>query len=54
MTLYEIEWHCIKLKIKSNENILFIYASAINYHLDDIEYGVDDIEYGVDDSEYMN
>jgi hypothetical protein len=31
--------------IKSNENILFLYADAanphLNYHLDDIEYGVD-------------
>ena len=35
--------------IKSNENILFIYADAansyVNYHLDEIEYGVDATEY---------
>jgi hypothetical protein len=35
--------------IKSNENILFIYADAansyLNYHLDEIEYGVDATEY---------
>ena len=35
--------------IKSNENILFIYADASkperNYYIDDIEYGVDATEY---------
>jgi len=35
--------------IKSNENILFVYADAanshFNYHLDEIEYGVDATEY---------
>ena len=35
--------------IKSNENILFIYADAanpyLNYHLDENEYGVDATEY---------
>jgi hypothetical protein len=35
--------------IKSNENILFVYADAathhLNYHLDDVEYGVDATEY---------
>lgn len=35
--------------IKSNEQILFVYADAansyLNYHLDEIEYGVDATEY---------
>jgi len=35
--------------IKSNENILFVYADAanpyLNYHLDEIEYGVDATEH---------
>ena len=35
--------------IKSDENILFVYADAanpyLNYHLDEIEYGVDATEY---------
>jgi hypothetical protein len=35
--------------IKSDENVLFIYADAansyLNYHLDEIEYGVDATEY---------
>ena len=35
--------------IKSNENILFLYADApnpyLNYHLDEINYGVDATEY---------
>jgi hypothetical protein len=37
------------IDIKSNENILFIYAdsrnSYLNYHLDEIEYGLDATEY---------
>ena len=37
------------IDIKSNENIVFIYADAVNsslnYHLDEIEYGVDATEY---------
>jgi hypothetical protein len=35
--------------IKSNENILFVYADSVspqlNYHLDEIEYGIDATEY---------
>ena len=35
--------------IKSNENILFVYADSanpyLNYHLDEIEYGVDATKY---------
>jgi hypothetical protein len=35
--------------IKSNENILFVYADAanpyLNYHLDEIDYGLDATEY---------
>jgi hypothetical protein len=36
--------------IKTDENILFVYADAVNSHLN---YHLDEIEYGVDATEYL-